>query len=48
LGGRDRWISEFEASLGLQNEFQECQAYTEKFHLEKPKEEEKEEKEEKK
>jgi hypothetical protein len=38
LGGRGRWISEFEASLvGLQSEFQDSQGYTEKPCLEKPK-----------
>ena len=30
LGGRGRQISEFEASLGLQSEFQYSQGYTEK------------------
>jgi hypothetical protein len=30
LGGRGRRISEFEASLGLQSEFQDSQGYTEK------------------
>jgi hypothetical protein len=37
LGGRGRWISEFEASLVLQSEFQDSQGYTEKPCLEKPK-----------
>jgi hypothetical protein len=39
LGGRGRQISEFEASLVLQSEFQDSQGYTEKPCLEKPKEE---------
>jgi hypothetical protein len=36
LGGRGRWISEFEASL-LQTEFQDSKSYTEKPCLEKNK-----------
>jgi hypothetical protein len=35
LGGRGRRISEFEASPGLQSEFQDSQGYTEKPCLEK-------------
>jgi hypothetical protein len=38
LGGRGRWISEFEASLVyIQSEFQDSQGYTEKPCLEKTK-----------
>jgi hypothetical protein len=37
LGGRGRQISEFEASLVLQSEFQDSQGYTEKTCLKKPK-----------
>jgi hypothetical protein len=38
LGGRGRWISEFEASLVYTSEFQDSQGYTEKPCLEKKKE----------
>jgi hypothetical protein len=34
LGGRGRWISEFEDSLVYMSEFQESQGYTEKPCLE--------------
>jgi hypothetical protein len=45
LGGRDRWVSEFEASLvSLQSEFQDSQGYTEKPCLEKKKKKKKERK----
>jgi hypothetical protein len=37
LGGRGRQVSEFEASLGLQSEFQDSQGCTEKPCLEKKK-----------
>jgi hypothetical protein len=37
LGGRGRWISKFEASLGLQSEFQDSQGYTEKKKKKKKK-----------
>jgi hypothetical protein len=37
LGGRGRWIPEFEASLVYKSEFQDSQGYTEKPYLEKPK-----------
>jgi hypothetical protein len=37
LGGRGRWISEFEASLVYKSEFQDSQGYTEKPCLEKKK-----------
>lgn len=33
--GMSKWISEFEASLILQSEFQDSQQYTEKHRLEK-------------
>ena len=36
-GGRDRQMSEFEASLVLKSEFQVSQGYPEKFYPEKPK-----------
>jgi hypothetical protein len=36
LGGRDRQISEFQASLVYRVEFQDSQGYTEKPCLEKP------------
>jgi hypothetical protein len=35
LGGRGRWISEFEARLIYRVEFQDSQGYTEKLCLEK-------------
>ena len=37
LGGRGRWISEFEASLVYRCEFQDSQGYTEKPCLKKTK-----------
>jgi hypothetical protein len=37
LGGRGRWISEFEGQPGLQSEFQDSQNYIEKPCLEKTK-----------
>jgi hypothetical protein len=37
LGGRGRWISEFEASLVYKSEFQDSQSYTEKPCLKKKK-----------
>jgi hypothetical protein len=37
LGGRGRWISEFEGQPGLQSEFQDSQGNTEKPCLVKPK-----------
>jgi hypothetical protein len=40
LGGRGRWISELEASLVYQSEFQDSQGYTEKPCLEKKRERE--------
>jgi hypothetical protein len=42
LGGRGRWISEFEASLVYRVEFQDSQGYTEKPCLEKPNKKKKE------
>jgi hypothetical protein len=44
LRGRGRQISEFQASLGLQSEFQDSQGYTEKLCLEKTKKEKEERK----
>jgi hypothetical protein len=46
LGGRGRWISEFEASLVykvIQSEFQDSQGYTEKPCLTKAKKKKKKE-----
>jgi hypothetical protein len=44
LGGRGRWISEFEASLVYKvSKFQDSQGYTEKPCLEKPREKKKKE-----
>jgi hypothetical protein len=37
LGGRGRWISEFEASLVYKVEFQDSQGYIEKHCLKKAK-----------
>jgi hypothetical protein len=45
LGGRGRWISEFEASLVYKSEFQDSQSYTEKPRLKKPKKEKERERE---
>jgi hypothetical protein len=36
LGGRGRWISEFETSLMYKSKFQDSQGYIEKPCLEKP------------
>jgi hypothetical protein len=47
LGGRGRQISEFEASLVIQSEFQDIQGYTEKPCLRNQKERKKERKERK-
>jgi hypothetical protein len=44
LGGRGRWISEFEGQPGLQREFQDSQGYTEKPCLKKTKKQNKKKK----